>query len=60
MCDFLDGPRHPERFRARISSCSTTVKHGGYRYGSTRSKAAPSQVVWVQATPRPLRGRRTS
>lgn len=60
MCDLLDGPRHPDRFRARISSTTATVEHGGYRYGSTRSNAAPAQVVWVQATPRPVRGGRTS
>ena len=58
MCDLVDGPRRPERFRARISPVSTNVKHGGYHYGATRPNAAPSQVVWVQATPRPLRDRR--
>ncbi|RKT52715.1 hypothetical protein C8E97_1238 [Saccharothrix australiensis] len=32
----------------------------GPRYGSIRSRAAPSHVVCVQATPRPFFGRSTS
>jgi hypothetical protein len=61
MCDLVDGPRRPERFRTRISPPSanaSSAKHGGYHYGATRPTAAPSQVVWVQATPGPLHDRR--
>jgi hypothetical protein len=61
MCDLLDGLRHPERFRSRISQRFTKgapVKHGGYHYGVTPSGAVSSQLVWVQATPRPSWDRR--
>ena len=61
MCDLLDGPRRPERFRARNTASSanaSAVKHGGYHYGATRPNTAPAQVVWVQATPGPLHDRR--